>query len=90
MVLTADEGREAMRDLTSIVVPVDFYASIVWIVKLIVENRTHPQAIEKGLVGPDLEPLLGEAPAQVALKWAFVLIGTGLGLGGYAPWRLMK
>ncbi|MGQ9854844.1 MAG: hypothetical protein ACUVTG_15765 [Candidatus Oleimicrobiaceae bacterium] len=79
-----------MRDLTPIVVPVDFYASIVWIVKLVVENRTRRLAIEKGLGGPDLSCLLGEGPAQVALRWAFVLIGVGLGLGGYAPWRLMK
>lgn len=58
------------------------FGSIVWMVKLVVENRTRRMVIEKGLVGPDREWLLGEAPARVALKWAFVLIGIGLGLGG--------
>lgn len=31
------------------------FGSIVWMVKLVVENRTRRMAIEKGLVGPDRE-----------------------------------
>jgi len=72
---------EFLEDLAAIVVPVAFFASVGWIIKIITENITLRRAIDKGLACPEVASLFRrEAAAASALKWAFVLIGIGLGL----------
>ncbi|MCR4439635.1 MAG: hypothetical protein QHJ34_09700 [bacterium] len=70
-----------MEYLMPMVVVVAFFASVVWIVKVVADNKTRRMAIDKGLTGQDLAQLLrGEVAAASALKWALVLIAIGLGL----------
>lgn len=70
-----------MEYVFSMVASVAFFGSIVWIVKLLAENKTRRTAIEKGLSGEDLAHLFHrEAAAASGLKWGLVLIGAGLGL----------
>ncbi|MBC7186001.1 MAG: hypothetical protein H5U38_03100 [Calditrichaeota bacterium] len=76
-----DKEEQEMEFVAPVVVPVAFFATVVWIVKLVAENKTRRRAIDRGLTGQDLAQLFrGDVAVASALKWAFVLIAIGLGL----------
>lgn len=76
-----------MEYVFSMVLTVAFFASAVWIVKILVENKTRRIAIEKGLGAEDIARLFRtESTGASGLKWGLVFIAVGLGLfiGFYA------
>jgi hypothetical protein len=84
-----------MEVLAPLVIGMGFLVTIVIIIKLIFDSRIKRQLIEKGVVDDKLKSLFEESPelrAVSILKWAFVLIGTGLGIlaGRLAPADMVR
>ena len=72
-----------MNELAPVLVGIAFFVTIVIIIKTIMDGRTRHRLIEKGVVDDKLKSLFEESPelrVLSVLKWAFVLIGVGLGI----------
>ncbi len=79
-----------MEVLAPLVVGIAFFITIVLIIKTVFDSRIKRQLIEKGVVDDKLRSLFEESPelrVLSVLKWAFVMIGIGLGIlaGRLAP-----
>lgn len=62
-------------------IPASIFFAIVYIVKIISDNKIRKLAIEKGVVNEDMKYLYSdryEGKVPASLKWGFVLIGIGL------------
>jgi len=84
-----------MEILAPLAVGIAFFITIILIVKTVFDSRTKRQLIEKGVVDDKLRSLFEESPelrVLSVLKWAFVLIGVGLGIlaGRLAPPELVR
>lgn len=67
-------------DESIIIVPV-LFLSIVWIVKIVSENKTRQKLIDKGVVDEKIKDLFAnqaELSVLANLKWGMILIGLGL------------
>jgi hypothetical protein len=86
---------KSMEILAPLAVGIAFFITIILIVKTVFDSRTKRQLIEKGVVDDKLRSLFEESPelrVLSVLKWAFVLIGVGLGIlaGRLAPPELVR
>lgn len=64
-----------------ILIPIAFFMSVYFIIKVILDSRTKHKLIEKGLVDEKAKYLFAEkldSQFLSSLKWGLVLIGLGL------------
>ncbi len=93
---TEPQGKEkTVEILAPLAVGIAFLVTIVLIVKTVFDSRVKRQLIEKGVVDDKLRSLFEESPelrVLSVLKWAFVMIGIGLGIlaGRLAPPELTR
>lgn len=76
-------------------VPLSIFVGIVFIVKIISDNKIRKLAIEKGMVNEDMKYLYSdrfEGKVPSSLKWGFVLLGIGLALfvGKLVPYDMTE
>ena len=72
-------------DESIIIVPVIFL-SIVWIVKIVVENNTRQKLIDKGVIDEKIKDMFAnqaELSILSNLKWGMILVGVGCGFFFY-------
>ena len=70
-----------MHANVEILIPIAFFMSVYFIIKVILETRTKNKLIEKGLVDEKVKYLFAQQPDFKflnSLKWGLVLIGLGL------------
>lgn len=64
-------------------VPIAFFLSVVWIVKIVSDNRVRQRLVEKGQVDEKVRFLYESNPRLSHLsnvKWGLLLVAIGLGL----------
>jgi hypothetical protein len=84
-----------MDVLAPLAVGIAFFITVVLIIKTVFDSRIKRQLIEKGVIDDKLRSLFEESPelrVLSVLKWAFVMIGIGLGIlaGRLAPPELVR
>jgi len=72
-------------DESIIIVPV-LFLSIVWIVKIVAENRTRQKLIDKGVIDEKIKDMFAnqaELSILSNLKWGMILVGIGVAFFSY-------
>ena len=84
-----------MEVLAPLAMGIGLLTAIVLIIRTVFDSRIKRQLIEKGVVDDKLRSLFEESPelrVLSVLKWAFVMMGIGLGIlaGRLAPPDLVR
>jgi len=77
-------------DESIIIVPV-LFLSIVWIVKIVAENRTRQKLIDKGVVDEKIKDMFAnqaELSVLSNLKWGMIMIAIGTAFFAYQMFDL--